>query len=327
MAEDNIGTLYDTELIGNVYDIQKFSVHDGPGIRTTVFLKGCPLSCLWCHSPESQRFESDVAFMEIKCIGLDECGICKHVCPCAAIRIGETKPTALGDKEITYPELNRSLCNECMKCTSICPSTALYDPRKPMTVEEVLKKAMQDRRFYLKSGGGVTISGGEPMSQFAFTLALCKRLKAEGIHVALDTTGYAPTERFLEILPYVDLFLYDLKHMDSHHHKMLTGVPNDLIHKNARELAKNGARFQIRYPMIPKLNAGAENVKATAEFCVEIQQGIDVVQLLPYHKLGKMKYDRLGRPYRLTNVEAPSDEFMQESLKLFQSYGLNAMIH
>ena len=315
------------ELIGYVYDIQKFSVHDGPGIRTTVFLKGCPLKCLWCHSPESQRFESDVAFMEIKCIGMKHGAMCQAACDRGAISVGETKMNALGDEEITYPVLDRSKCDECMKCIAACPSTALYDPRKPMTVDEVLKKVLQDRKFYVKSGGGVTISGGEPMSQFPFTLELCKRLKAENIHVALDTTGYAPTERFLEILPYVDLFLYDLKHMDSHHHKMLTGVPNELIHQNARELVKNGARFQVRYPMVPKLNAGKENVKATAEFCVEIQQGIDVVQLLPYHKLGKMKYDRLGRPYRLTNVEAPSDEFMQESLKLFQSYGLNAMIH
>ncbi len=315
------------ELIGYVYDIQKFSVHDGPGIRTTVFLKGCPLRCLWCHSPESQEFNSNLAFMEIKCIGMKHGAMCEKACEKGAISVGETKMNALGDEEITYPKIDRTKCDECMKCVSVCPSAALYDPKKPMTVSEVMAKVRQDKKFYAKSGGGVTISGGEPMSQFPFLLELVKACKAVGFHVALDTTGYAPTERYLEILPYIDLFLYDLKHMDSYHHQKLTGVPNELIHENARAIVKAGGRLQVRYPMIPKLNAGAENVKATAEFCKEIEAGIDVVQLLPYHKLGKMKYDRLGWDYRLKNVEPPTDEFMQESLALFQSYGLNAMIH
>ena len=315
------------EIFGNIYDIQKYSVHDGPGIRTDVFLKGCPLSCLWCHSPESQGFGNDLAWMDIRCIGQGMGCDCVSACEEGALSWGEPVKKLADDEMITYPVVDRMKCTTCMKCVQVCPSKALYNPLRRVSVSEVMDSVRKDARYYAKSGGGVTISGGEPMSQFPFTLELCKRLKAEGIHVALDTTGYAPTERFLEILPYVDLFLYDLKHMDSHHHKMLTGVPNELIHTNARELTKHGARFQVRYPMVPKLNAGAENVKATAEFCVEIKDGIDVVQLLPYHKLGKMKYDRLGRPYRLTNVEAPSDEFMQESLKLFQSYGLNAMIH
>ncbi len=313
--------------LGYVYDIQKFSVHDGPGIRTTVFLKGCPLHCLWCHSPESQSFGSDLAFMELRCIGMGYGAPCKAACDQGAITEGETKEDIKEQKMVTYPAIDRSKCNTCLKCVAACPSTALYDPRQPKTVEEVMQKVSQDRKFYAKSGGGVTISGGEPMSQFPFTLALAKACKAEGFTVALDTTGFAPTEHYLEILPYIDLFLYDLKHMDSYHHQKLTGVPNELIHKNARVLCEAGARFQVRYPMIPKLNATPENVKATAEFCVEIQKGIDVVQLLPYHKLGKMKYDRLGIKYRLTNLEPPTDEFMQESLKLFQDMGLNAMIH
>ncbi len=315
------------ELIGNVYDIQKFSVHDGPGIRTTVFLKGCPLHCLWCHSPESQRFESDLAYMEMKCIGLEVCALCLKACDRGAISPGEKKKSLTEDKEITYPLIDRKRCDTCLKCAGACPSGALYDPKKPMTVAEVMDAVRKDKKYYDKSGGGVTISGGEPMSQFPFTLALAKACHEEGITVALDTTGFAPTERFLEILPYVDLFLYDLKHMDSRSHKNFTGVPNELIHENARALTKAGARFQVRFPMIPKLNATPENIRATAEFCVEIKDGIDVVQLLPYHKFGATKYDRLGIPYRLSNVEPPSDEFMQEALKLFQGMGLNAMIH
>ena len=315
------------ELIGNVYDIQKFSVHDGPGIRTTVFLKGCPLRCLWCHSPESQRFESDLAFMEMKCIGLEVCALCMKACGQGAVSAGEKKKSLTEDKEITVPVVDRARCVTCLKCAEACPSGALYDPKKPMTVEEVFTAAAKDKKYYDKSGGGVTISGGEPMSQFPFTLALAKRCHEAGITVALDTTGFAPTERFLEILPYVDLFLYDLKHLDSKSHKNLTGVPNDLILENARVLTKAGGRFQVRFPMIPKLNATPANIRATAEFCVEIQDGIDVVQLLPYHKFGATKYDRLGIQYRLTNVEPPSDEFMQEALQLFQGMGLKAMIH
>ncbi len=316
-----------SELIGNVYDIQKFSVHDGPGIRTDVFLKGCPLHCLWCHSPESQGFGSDLAYMEMKCVGLAACGLCEKACDRGAITPGAPKMDLKGEQEITCPVIDRSKCDTCLKCAQACPSLALYDPKKPMTVEEVMKVVRQDKKYYEKSGGGVTISGGEPMSQFAFTLALTKQCKEEGFHVALDTTGFAPTEKFMEILPYVDLFLYDLKHMDSARHEKLTGVPNELIHQNARELVKAGGRLQVRYPMVPKLNADEKNVRATAEFCVELKEGIDVVQLLPYHQFGATKYDRLGKPYKLPNVEAPSDEFMQEALKLFQGMGLNAMIH
>ena len=315
------------ELTGNVYDIQKFSVHDGPGIRTDVFLKGCPLSCLWCHSPESQSFGSNLAFMDIKCVGMEDCGLCEKACDRGVITWGEKKPDLKGEKEITMPGIDRGNCDLCLKCVSACPSTALYDPKKPMTVAEVMKSVRQDKKFYDKSGGGVTISGGEPMSQFEFTLALARQCREEGISVALDTTGFAPTERYMEILPYVDLFLYDLKHMDSEMHRRFTGVPNELIHQNARELVKAGGRLQVRYPMVPKFNASRKNIEATADFCVEIKEGIDVVQLLPYHKMGQMKYTRLGEKYKLTNVEAPSNEFMEEALKLFQSRGLPAMIH
>ena len=314
-------------LIGNIYDIQKFSVHDGPGIRTDIYLKGCPLKCLWCHSPESQGFGDDLAFMDIKCIGMKHGELCAKACDQGAISAGEPEMDLKGEEEIIRPVIDRTKCNLCMKCVNACPSTAMYNPKKPMTVEDCMKKIRQDKKFYDKSGGGVTISGGEPMSQFEFTYALAKQCHEEGFNVALDTTGFAPTEQYLKILPYVNLFLFDLKHMDSHHHKMLTGVPNELILKNAEELVRAGARFQVRFPMIPKLNAQPENVKATAEFCVKIQEGIDVVQLLPYHRMGYAKYVRLGRPYKLSNIDPPSDEFMNQQLELFKSYGLPAMIH
>ena len=316
-----------SELYGNIYDIQKFSVHDGPGIRTDIFLKGCPLKCLWCHSPESQGFGSDVAWMDIRCIGLEYCGLCQKACDRGAISVSEPKKSLAGDEELTYPVIDRAKCDGCLKCAEACPSTAIYNPLRKVTVEDCMKSIRQDKKYYDKSGGGVTISGGEPMSQFEFTLALAKACRAEGYSVALDTTGYAPTDNYMEILPYINLFLYDLKHMNSDKHLKLTGVPNELILKNAEELCKAGARFQVRFPIVPKLNDSEGNIRATAEFCARIKNAVDVVQLLPYHKMGSLKYTRLGKKYRLVNVEAPSNEFMEQQLELFKSYGLNAMIH
>jgi pyruvate formate lyase activating enzyme len=188
-----------------------------------------------------------------------------------------------------------------------------------------MKSVRQDKAFYEKSGGGVTISGGEPISQFEFCLALAKACTEEGFHTALDTTGFAPTEHYLKILPYINLFLFDLKHMDSERSKRLVGVPNELIHENARVLAKNGARFQIRFPIIPRLNDSAENVEATARFCLEIKDAIDVVQILPFHRLGGSKYERLGLKYRM-NVNPPDGEAMKRHLSVFTALGLPAQI-
>ncbi len=311
--------------IGYIYDIQKFSVHDGPGIRTNVFLKGCPLNCLWCHSPESQSFDSDLAWMDIRCIGTKLCGLCLKACQYGAISEGEPEKSISGE-DIIFPVLDREKCKVCLKCAEACPSKALYDTKRTVTVEDCMKSIRQDKKYYDKSGGGVTISGGEPMSQFAFTLALAKKCKEEGYHVALDTTGFAPFEHFQEILPYIDLFLYDIKHMDSERSKKLTGMPNELMLANARKIADAGGRLQVRFPIIPKLNDSEKNIRATAEFCAEIKNGIDVVQLLPYHRMGATKYWRLGKEYRLKNVEAPTAGFMEKQLELFLSYGLPAQI-
>ncbi len=313
-------------IYGYIYDIQKFSVHDGPGIRTDVFTKGCPLRCLWCHSPESQSFGDDVAMMDIRCVGKGMGCDCEAACPEGAISWREPVPTSDGSAMIIRPQIDREKCSLCLKCVDACPAKALYNPRRRISVEECLADVLKDKRYYERSGGGVTISGGEPMSQFEFTLALAKACKAEGIHVGLDTTGFAPWEHYQEILPYVDLFLFDLKHMDSKRSEALVGVPNELILSNARKLAAAGARFQIRFPIIPKLNDTEQNIRATAEFCCEIKDAIDVVQLLPYHRAGESKYTRLGRPYRIKNVDPPSNEVMQAHLKVFTDLGLPAQI-
>lgn len=314
------------QVYGNIYDIQKFSVHDGPGIRTTVFTKGCPLRCLWCHSPESQGFGDDLSWMDMRCIGTGYGAPCISACSAGAMSVGEMTVNALGE-ELSYPVIDRERCDGCMKCAEACPAGALFNARRHVSVGECMEQIRKDKSYYEKSGGGVTISGGEPMSQFDFTYELAKNCHEEGFSVALDTTGYASTENYLKILPYINLFLYDLKHMDTRRSKALVGVPNELILANARALAAAGARFQFRFPIIPKLNDSQENIRATAEFCAELAENVDMVQLLPYHKLGKLKYQRLGKKYRLTNVEPPSDEFMNCQLELFKSYGLPTMIH
>ncbi|MDR2665710.1 MAG: glycyl-radical enzyme activating protein, partial [Oscillospiraceae bacterium] len=194
------------ELTGKIYDIQGFSVQDGPGVRTTVFLKGCPLRCPWCHSPESQRFDTELNWMSIRCLGLDTCGACLGVCPHGAITRGETKTDPLGNP-ITYPAVDKSVCDECGACAKACRATALYMCGKDMTVDEVMRRIERDMPFYEDSDGGVTVSGGECLSQPEFTLALLRRCKEMGVHTAVDTTGYAQWAVFERITPYADMFL------------------------------------------------------------------------------------------------------------------------
>ena len=316
-----------SEIIGRIYDIQGYAVHDGPGIRTTVFTKGCPLQCLWCHSPESQRLEDELSFLPVKCLGTELCeDACISACPKGAVSKLRPEKSLRDGSMITKVQIDRSVCDNCLKCAEACLGRALRASGREISTEEAYRRVEKDR-FFFRDGGGATISGGEPMYQFDFTLALAKKLREGGIHVCLDTTGFAPAERFLEILPYVDLFLYDLKHMDPMRHQRLTGVPNCLILDNARLLASHGAALQIRIPVIPKLNDSRENLVRTAEFCVELGAAVKTVQLLPYHNMGRSKYDRIGREYRIKNIDPPSEDDMERVLELFRSYGLPARVH
>jgi len=314
-------------MTGIIYDIQGYAVHDGPGIRTTVYTKGCPLKCLWCHSPESQQFEDELSVLPVKCLGTELCeNACVQACPKGAISVLPPEKSLRDDSVITKVKVDRALCDNCLKCAEVCLGKALKPTGRSITAEEAFKRVEKDR-FFFRDGGGATISGGEPMSQFPFTLELARRLHEAGIHVCLDTTGFAPGEHFLEILPFVDLFLYDLKHMDSIHHQKLTGVPNEQILANARLIAERGGALQIRMPVIPKLNNSEENLRATAKFCAELGDAVKTVQLLPYHNLGRSKYERIGREYRTKNIEPPSEEYMNGVLELFLSYGLPAKLH
>lgn len=313
------------ELTGRVYDIQGFSVQDGPGIRTTVFLKGCPLRCPWCHSPESQLFEKQLCWMSMKCAGVAACGACIDVCPKRAISPGRND--ASGMQAIQHIHIDRDACDDCGECTASCVRKALYLCGTDYTVDEVLTRVCKDIPFYQQSGGGVTISGGEALAQPEFTLHLLRALREHGIHTALDTTGHAPFRAIEPLLPFTDLFLYDLKHMDSERHRTTVGVGNELILENAHRIARAGGRFQIRIPIIPQFNDSEENLRATGAFCSSLSPAVTLVQLLPYHNLGVMKHQRIDDTRIVLEAIPPSEEKIASAKQLLESFGLVVTVH
>jgi pyruvate formate lyase activating enzyme len=316
----------DSKLTGKTYDIQGFSVQDGPGIRTTVFLKGCPLRCPWCHSPESQAFETELNWIGIRCLGVEECGKCLNVCPHGAITRGEVTEAPAGG-EIIYPAVDKSKCSECGECAAVCKANALYMCGDDKTVDDVMRRILRDTPFYEESGGGVTVSGGECLSQPKFTLELLKRCKENDIHTAVDTTGFVPWEAIEKVLPYTDVFLYDLKSMDSGLHRQVIGVPNEQILENARKIAQAGGRLWIRIPVIPMFNDSKEHFELYGAFLSDIKDAVDIVQLLPYHKMGVSKHDRLLRNEAVFVAEPPSDGLMQARKEQLEAGGLKVRIH
>ncbi len=315
------------EITGKFYDIQGFSVHDGPGIRLTLFLKGCPLRCPWCHSPESQEFFTELNWMEIKCVGIEKCGMCLNVYPHDAIKPGKIKTAPLDGSEYQVVTCDRTKCDNCGKCAEVCHSKAFYMCGTDYTVDEVMERVHRDVPFFKRSGGGVTISGGECLCQPEFTLEILKRCKSEGIHTAVDTTGFVPWSHIEPILPYTDLFLYDIKNMDSELHKRVIGVPNELILENARKIAAAGGKFQIRIPMIPLFNDSKKAFREAGQFICELGDSVEVVQILPYHKLGTVKWERLQRTGPILEAEPPADEVVEARKKILEEMGLKVIIH
>jgi glycyl-radical enzyme activating protein len=273
-------------VLGRVFNIQRFSLHDGPGIRTTVFLKGCPLHCLWCHNPEGVGASPSVSFLPEKCMA---CGECVRVCAHDAHRL-EGSGAQGGVVTHVY---NREACEKCGSCAEYCDSGSLEFVGRPMSVDDVMKEIIQDRTFYASSGGGMTISGGEPLVQIDFTIALLRAAREQGIHRCVETAGFASWERIRSLLPLVNLFLYDCKELDAERHKDFTGQSNLLILENLRSLHAAGAKVQLQCPIIPGWNDREDHFKGIAALAQSLPH-LEGVLLLPYHPLGESKLQRFG---------------------------------
>jgi len=295
-----------------VFDIQKFSVHDGPGIRTLIFLKGCPLRCLWCSNPEGQSSLPELVFYPERCKRLNRC---LEVCPTHAISVKENSLL-----------LNKDLCNLCGKCVDACYAGAWKIFGQVVDVDYVIKEIEKDVLFYRNSGGGVTFGGGEPLLWPDFINEVSQECKRKGIPVAVETCGHVPWRNFEKVLDVLDLIMYDIKHMDSVVHKKLCGAPNDLILQNIKFLSKQKVDLIIRVPIITNINDSKHNIHETARFVASLNGSVKRVEILPYHKFGVKKYERLGRKYELTDVEIPEQEYMEEIKREMEVNGLSVKI-
>ncbi len=291
--------------MGLIFNIQPFSIHDGPGIRTTVFMKGCPLTCEWCSNPDSWNTFPEIMTRDIKCIG---CGICADACPLQAITI-----TRNGR------EIDRSKCNQCLGCVGVCDNEAIYASGTYMRVDEIVAEVIKDKIFYKNSGGGVTFSGGEPLLQREFLGQVLESCKQNGVHTALDTTGYAPWENIESVINYVDLVLFDVKHMDPEIHRHRTGVSNELILGNLQRIASK-VKTWVRIPVIPGFNDTDSDILQIADFVSTL--GVEKVSLLPYHGLGQAKCEALGREYRMKPASHLSDEQTNRLCQIVKTAGL-----
>jgi len=293
---------------GFVFDIQRFSVHDGPGIRTIVFLKGCPLRCAWCCNPESQRLNPVLMYQQDKCI---RCGICVKSCSLGAI-----------DLE-TSPIVNRELCSNCGNCTENCPTSALTLKGKKMTVLEIVEELKKDGITYRRSGGGITLSGGEVLVQSGFTVELLKACRAMGWHTAIETTGFASAKTIEKVIPNVDLVLLDIKAMNDKLHQQYTGVSNEVILRNAKRISEL-TEVAVRVPVVPEVNAFVDEVRDLCEF-VKTLKDVKTIHLLPYHSYGENKYEIMGQDYLFKNMNALSQTVLKSLEQVVVEAGFNCV--
>ncbi len=296
---------------GTIFNISRYAIHDGPGIRTTVFFKGCPLSCWWCHNPESISRAPQLALRPTRCI---RCGKCVEACPNDAILWRDDAPVT-----------DFALCRLCLACTTVCCADAREVLGRTMAVDEVMAEVSKDVPFYDESGGGVTFSGGEPLMQPAFLMALLEACGQLDIHRAVDTSGYADGETLLQVAESTDLFLYDLKHMDTEVHRRYTGAGNELILENLKRLAEAGANVCVRLPIIPGVNDDLPNAENMGAFLHTLRR-IDMVEVLPYHDVMLSKYRRFGWIYRLGQVPPLDPARMREIVEVLSRYGLRVTI-
>jgi pyruvate formate lyase activating enzyme len=312
LPERDLGATRGLRVSGTVFNIQRFAVHDGPGVRTTVFLKGCPLSCQWCHNPESRAARPEVQIVADRCI---QCGSCLEACEHGAV-------VRLADGSYSVDPLH---CARCGACTEVCPTNGRRLVGEMRDVDNVIAEVVKDRVFYEESGGGVTFSGGEPLSQREFLVELLSRCRAKSLHTCVDTCGMAPEATLLSVMPLTDLFLYDLKLIDDDRHREFTGVGNRAILSNLESLARRGADVWVRVPFIPGINDDRDNLDALAGFVSGLDRDYPVF-LLPYHLIAQDKYGRLGHDYPLAGREPPSTEQLDEAATRLRDAGLQVNI-
>lgn len=297
------------QVLGTIFNIERYTLHDGPGIRTTVFFKGCPLKCLWCSNPESQKLNTEIVYFIEKCTG---CGRCLEFC---------TQNALLQKSEHSPIKILYDLCNSCGLCTEQCYSEALTIAGKSMTADDVYEIVARDKLFYKHSNGGVTLSGGEPIIQSEFSTEILRLCKKNGIHTAIQTCGYASISNLERLLPYVDLFIYEIKHMDESEHKHLTGSSNKRILQNLHFLNKNKKNIVIQLALIPGFNDSQENLEAVFDLGKSLSS-VEGLSLLSYHTLGVGKYPRIGREYKLPNLSQASAEYLEEKMIYAENHGV-----
>jgi len=297
-------------ILGRIFNIQRYSLHDGPGIRTTVFFKGCPLSCKWCGNPESQSSAAELCYDVVKCA---RCSACNRTCPTGSISFDESGGVIV---------INRETCTRCFRCVAVCPSRALFAEGTEYSVQSLMDEVQKDRVFYETSGGGVTLSGGEPLLQKDFVLAFLKELKACGLHVTVETSGQ--TGFLEEALPFIDLLYFDVKHYDSGKHRAMTGAGNEQILENLKLAVSSGVELVARIPVIPGFNDSEKDWEMFYGLLREL--GIINVHLLPFHQLGMGKYERMGLEYAFRSIPPMEREQLSDMQKTFAVSGMNTQI-